>query len=151
MACVLFRFAGRDGRYVPVLAPSVAGGAFWNCYAVKITARTPGKRPAWAVVFVERFVAIIANIGRRVAVAAAGGQPRWPPGRHEWNVPNGVSPAIGRRQCDAVVDGLWPRGLHRAPWMAVIAQLVERQVVVLDVTGSSPVARPTAFNGTVAR
>ena len=35
-----------------------------------------------------------------------------------------------------------PTGLHRAPWMAGIAQLVERQVVVLDVTGSSPVARP---------
>jgi hypothetical protein len=33
--------------------------------------------------------------------------------------------------------------LHGAPWMAGIAQLVERQVVVLDVTGSSPVARPT--------
>src|ERR1700728_4029096 len=37
-------------------------------------------------------------------------------------------------------------GLHRAPWMAGIAQLVERQVVVLDVTGSSPVARPTALH-----
>ena len=38
-------------------------------------------------------------------------------------------------------------GLHRAPWMAGIAQLVERQVVVLDVTGSSPVARPIRFRG----
>ncbi len=36
-----------------------------------------------------------------------------------------------------------PTGLQGAPWMAGIAQLVERQVVVLDVTGSSPVARPT--------
>jgi hypothetical protein len=32
--------------------------------------------------------------------------------------------------------------LKRALSMAGIAQLVERQVVVLDVTGSSPVARP---------
>jgi hypothetical protein len=37
-------------------------------------------------------------------------------------------------------------GLHGAPWMAGIAQLVERQVVVLDVTGSSPVARPTPLS-----
>ncbi len=36
-------------------------------------------------------------------------------------------------------------GLHRAAWMAGIAQLAERQVVVLDVAGSSPVARPTPF------
>jgi hypothetical protein len=41
------------------------------------------------------------------------------------------------------LDGDGATGLHRAPWMAGIAQLVERQVVVLDVTGSSPVARPT--------
>ncbi len=34
-------------------------------------------------------------------------------------------------------------GLDPASAMAGIAQLVERQVVVLDVTGSSPVARPT--------
>ena len=33
-------------------------------------------------------------------------------------------------------------GLHRAPWMADVAQLVERQVVVLDVVGSSPIVRP---------
>jgi hypothetical protein len=32
--------------------------------------------------------------------------------------------------------------LHRAPWMAGVAQLVERQVVVLDAVGSSPIARP---------
>ena len=42
----------------------------------------------------------------------------------------------------ANLDGHGATGLHRAPWMAGIAQLVERQVVVLDVTGSSPVARP---------
>ncbi len=41
------------------------------------------------------------------------------------------------------LDAHGASGLHRAPWMAGIAQLVERQVVVLDVTGSSPVARPT--------
>lgn len=41
------------------------------------------------------------------------------------------------------IDEAMPTGLHAAPWMAGIAQLVERQVVVLDVTGSSPVARPT--------
>ena len=34
------------------------------------------------------------------------------------------------------------KGLNAAPRMAGIAQLAERQVVVLDVTGSSPVARP---------
>jgi hypothetical protein len=42
-------------------------------------------------------------------------------------------------------------GLHRAPWMAGIAQLVERQVVVLDVTGSSPVARPTVPSAKASR
>ena len=43
------------------------------------------------------------------------------------------------------IDVDMPTSLHAAPWMAGIAQLVERQVVVLDVTGSSPVARPTFF------
>ena len=43
------------------------------------------------------------------------------------------------------LDEAMATGLHAPPWMAGIAQLVERQVVVLDVTGSSPVARPTAF------
>jgi hypothetical protein len=60
---------------------------------VNITAHIPGKRSAWAVVFVVRFVAMIANIGRRLAGAVARGQPRWPPGWHEWPVPNSVSPA----------------------------------------------------------
>jgi hypothetical protein len=46
----------------------------------------------------------------------------------------------------ANLDGDRATGLHRAPWMAGIAQLVERQVVVLDVTGSSPVARPTILH-----
>jgi hypothetical protein len=32
--------------------------------------------------------------------------------------------------------------LHRAPWVADVAQLVERQVVVLDVVGSKPIVRP---------
>ncbi len=41
-----------------------------------------------------------------------------------------------------ILDAWAASSLHRAPWMAGIAQLVERQVVVLDVTGSSPVARP---------
>ena len=45
------------------------------------------------------------------------------------------------------IDVDMPTGLHAAPWMAGIAQLVERQVVVLDVTGSSPVARPTLLRG----
>ena len=40
------------------------------------------------------------------------------------------------------VDERRPKGLKAAPRMADIAQLVERQVVVLDVTGSSPVVRP---------
>ena len=40
------------------------------------------------------------------------------------------------------VDGSRVKGLNARPRMAGIAQLVERQVVVLDVTGSSPVARP---------
>jgi hypothetical protein len=35
------------------------------------------------------------------------------------------------------------KGLKPAPRMADIAQLVERQVVVLDVAGSSPVGHPT--------
>ena len=41
----------------------------------------------------------------------------------------------------ALTDGR-VKGLNAAPRMAGIAQLAERQVVVLDVTGSSPVARP---------
>ena len=32
--------------------------------------------------------------------------------------------------------------LNAAPWMADVAQLVERQVVVLDVVGSKPIVRP---------
>jgi hypothetical protein len=56
-----------------------------------------------------------------------------------------------RMPAATVVDGDWPGGLHRAPWMAGIAQLVERQVVVLDVTGSSPVARPRRYPGTRSR
>ena len=40
------------------------------------------------------------------------------------------------------VDDEWGKGINAAPRMADIAQLVERQVVVLDVTGSSPVVRP---------
>ena len=54
-----------------------------------------------------------------------------------------VPVASVRRQLMPNLDGHAGTGLHRAPWMAGIAQLVERQVVVLDVTGSSPVARPT--------
>ena len=46
-----------------------------------------------------------------------------------------------------IVDDRQVAGLHRAPWMAGIAQLAERQVVVLDVTGSSPVARPSFSAG----
>ena len=42
----------------------------------------------------------------------------------------------------ACVDERRRKGLNAAPRMADIAQLVERQVVVLDVTGSSPVVRP---------
>ena len=42
----------------------------------------------------------------------------------------------------ANLDGPLPTGLHRAPWMADVAQLVERQVVVLDVVGSKPIVRP---------
>ena len=41
------------------------------------------------------------------------------------------------------VDGPGGIGVDRASTgMAGVAQMVERQVVVLDVTGSSPVARP---------
>ena len=51
--------------------------------------------------------------------------------------------AVARlRGISARVDGCRLTGLKPAPRMAGIAQLVERQVVVLDVTGSSPVARP---------
>jgi hypothetical protein len=32
--------------------------------------------------------------------------------------------------------------LNGAPWVADVAQLVERQVVVLDVVGSKPIVRP---------
>jgi hypothetical protein len=49
------------------------------------------------------------------------------------------------------LDGGRGTGLHRAPWMAGIAQLVERQVVVLDVTGSSPVARPSVASAKASR
>ena len=70
-----------------------------------------------------------------------------------WQAFGKVSVTSGRtRRADPAQTGEQPNldehpasGLHRAPWMAGIAQLVERQVVVLDVTGSSPVARPTLF------
>jgi hypothetical protein len=42
----------------------------------------------------------------------------------------------------ATIDAAPPGVLHRAPWMADVAQLVERQVVVLDVVGSKPIVRP---------
>ena len=48
---------------------------------------------------------------------------------------------FGRARRARVDDGR-VKGLNAAPRMAGIAQLAERQVVVLDVTGSSPVARP---------
>ena len=40
------------------------------------------------------------------------------------------------------IDDQPPPVLHRPPWMAGVAQLVERQVVVLDAVGSSPIVRP---------
>ena len=43
----------------------------------------------------------------------------------------------------SIIDGAPLRVLHRAPWMADVAQLVERQVVVLDVVGSKPIVRPS--------
>lgn len=46
------------------------------------------------------------------------------------------------RSLAVCVDERPRKGLNAAPRMADIAQLVERQVVVLDVTGSSPVVRP---------
>ncbi len=42
----------------------------------------------------------------------------------------------------ANLDGGSRMGLNYPPWMAGVAQLVERQVVVLDAVGSSPIARP---------
>ena len=42
------------------------------------------------------------------------------------------------------IDGPRCKGLDAASCVAGLAQLVERQVVVLDVTGSSPVTRPTS-------
>ena len=44
--------------------------------------------------------------------------------------------------CTTLIDAAPPRVLHRAPWVADVAQLVERQVVVLDVVGSKPIVRP---------
>ena len=42
-----------------------------------------------------------------------------------------------------IIDDRLPPVLNRAPWMADVAQLVERQVVVLDVVGSKPIVRPS--------
>ncbi len=75
-----------------------------------------------------------------------------------WKLPCLAAPpqALVRRQYAAAVillenarhniDGTRQMGLHRAPWMAGVAQLVERQVVVLDAVGSSPIARPIPFS-----
>lgn len=43
----------------------------------------------------------------------------------------------------ANLDAVNQMGLHPTPWMADVAQLVERQVVVLDVVGSRPIVRPS--------
>ena len=43
------------------------------------------------------------------------------------------------------LDEATSTGLNRAPWMAGVAQVVERQVVVLDAVGSSPIARPILY------
>jgi hypothetical protein len=40
------------------------------------------------------------------------------------------------------IDGSGVIGHNAAPRMAGVAQVVERQVVVLDAVGSSPIARP---------
>ena len=48
------------------------------------------------------------------------------------------NPNAAKRTIDATPLG----SLHGAPWMADVAQLVERQVVVLDVVGSKPIVRP---------
>jgi hypothetical protein len=65
------------------------------------------------------------------------------PRSSQWQ-PRGVPGETGNcRISTRNIDVDMPTSLHAAPWMAGIAQLVERQVVVLDVTGSSPVARPT--------
>ena len=56
-----------------------------------------------------------------------------------------MTPNLDAESLPPNVDGHRATSLHGAPWMAGIAQLVERQVVVLDVTGSSPVARPTVL------
>jgi hypothetical protein len=53
----------------------------------------------------------------------------------------GSNPNAAKR----TIDGAPLGGLHRAPWMADVAQLVERQVVVLDVVGSKPIVRPRFF------
>ncbi len=50
--------------------------------------------------------------------------------------------ATDARGSARMLDGSGGSGLNRAPWMAGVAQLVERQVVVLDAVGSSPIARP---------
>jgi hypothetical protein len=49
---------------------------------------------------------------------------------------------VAPRQAPPRVDFRQPPALKPALPVADIAQLVERQVVVLDVTGSSPVVRP---------
>ncbi len=47
---------------------------------------------------------------------------------------------------DRGVDAARPIRQNPRPRMAGVAQLVERQVVVLDAVGSSPIARPTAHH-----
>ena len=80
-------------------------------------------------------------MGRNAGSATLGGQcPGRPPSeRPTSSQPAGPTVAQNRR---ANLDDHASTGLNRAPWMAGVAQLVERQVVVLDAVGSSPIARP---------
>jgi hypothetical protein len=48
----------------------------------------------------------------------------------------------GRDIAEGNIDGGGVIGDNAAPRMAGVAQVVERQVVVLDAVGSSPIARP---------
>ena len=56
-----------------------------------------------------------------------------------------LSPAghmAGKNLAEGNIDGGGVIGDNAAPRMAGVAQVVERQVVVLDAVGSNPIARP---------
>ena len=108
--------ASTDGDVIPCRHPRESGDPAWVPAFAGMTAR----------------FAVRASDDSIIPPRSLSGVPR--SGATWW----GSGRSLDRTRVD---DGR-VKGLNAHPRMAGIAQLAERQVVVLDVTGSSPVARP---------